>query len=136
MKLDPLPSEPWGADVVVWRKGDTGDPCGASIPWTVIWHSPAGWNFGYAGSGPADLALNILNVFVPPRKLQKHEGEETDFEREDMPVECFRGYCSQFAARHHQAFKEEFIVPMRSPGGTLTAALILFWIEQRRRERD
>ena len=28
-------------------------------------HSPAGFNFGYGGSGPADLALNICRMFSP-----------------------------------------------------------------------
>lgn len=27
-------------------------------------HSPTGFNFGYAGSGPADLALNICRMFA------------------------------------------------------------------------
>ena len=29
-------------------------------------HSPTGYEFGYGGSGPTELALNILGEFVPP----------------------------------------------------------------------
>lgn len=32
----------------------------ANIPQTIVRHSPTGMEWGYAGSGPADLALNIL----------------------------------------------------------------------------
>lgn len=31
---------------------------------TVYRHSPTGFNFGYGGSGPADLALNICMMFT------------------------------------------------------------------------
>lgn len=128
-QLEPLPSQPWAQDVRIWRNGDTGQPCGASIPRTVIWHSPDGFNFGYGGSGPADLALNILNAFVPP---VDRADDTADYEpRNTDPVPCFKGSCSEFAARHHQAFKAEFIARLREPGGTITAASIKEWIAAR-----
>lgn len=34
-----------------------------NVPRLVYKHSPTGFNFGYSGSGPADLALNLL-LFV------------------------------------------------------------------------
>jgi hypothetical protein len=71
----------------------------------------------------ADLALNILNLLVPP---QRQLGG--DFE----PVKCFRGQCSTFAARHHADFAEEFIKMLPGAAGISTAD-ILEWIEQRRR---
>jgi hypothetical protein len=33
---------------------------------TVVRHSPDGFEWGYAGSGPAELALNTLLLFVDP----------------------------------------------------------------------
>lgn len=45
-----------------------------SIPqrWKV--HSPTGFEWGYRGSGPADLALNILGLFVhPPEAWRLHQ---------------------------------------------------------------
>lgn len=35
-----------------------------NIPILVIYHSPTGIEWGYAGSGPSDLALNILFVYL------------------------------------------------------------------------
>lgn len=137
-RLDPVPSRPWDADVRIWRDGISIAPCGASVPWTVIWHSPDGWNFGYAGSGPADLALNILNAFVPPRVLSEDELEtdEEFVEGETDPVRCYQGVCSRFAARWHQDFKWEFIAPLQAPGGTLAAEMIKSWIESRRQRQE
>jgi hypothetical protein len=45
-------------------------------------HSPDGFNWGYEGSGPAQLALAVLLA---------------------------AGLCDGCAVRHHQAFKREFI---------------------------
>lgn len=71
-----------------------------------------------------DLALNILNVFVEPRRGGTGEIE---------PVKCFRGQCSSFAARHHVDFAREFLRTMPAEGGAIPTAAILAWIEQRRR---
>jgi hypothetical protein len=53
----------------------------------VILHSPTGFNCGYLGSGPADLALSILTHYfkeVPqpeswPLKLEREEGSASKF---------------------------------------------------------
>ncbi|MFB0523952.1 MAG: DUF6166 domain-containing protein [Phycisphaerae bacterium] len=37
----------------------------------LVWHSPDGFNWGYGGSGPADLALNILYDYFRRIKLKK-----------------------------------------------------------------
>jgi len=49
----------------------------------IVRHSPDSFNWGYGGSGPADLALSIL----------------TDFAGRD------------FAELHYQKFKNDFIAP-------------------------
>jgi hypothetical protein len=36
------------------------------IPHRYVVHSPDGFEWGYSGSGPSELALNILCLFVPP----------------------------------------------------------------------
>jgi hypothetical protein len=38
------------------REGDTS----TNVPHLVTYHSPSGFAWGYGGSGPADLALTIL----------------------------------------------------------------------------
>lgn len=35
-----------------------------NVPRSIYRHSPTGYNFGYGGSGPADLALNICLLFA------------------------------------------------------------------------
>lgn len=88
--------------------------------WSVVHHSPSGFEYGYSGSGPADLALNILNMFVEPGE----DGAE--------PVECFVGVASRTAWELHQSFKEEFIAPLCREGEhTIAGAEIRAWIEER-----
>jgi hypothetical protein len=70
-----------------------------------------------------DLALNILNLFVPP---------ELGAVGEKLPVKCYRGHCSAFAARHHAAFARAFLEPMPAAGGAIDSAEIVAWIERRR----
>lgn len=35
-----------------------------NAPHLVVQHSPDGFNFGYGGSGPADLALNVVEWII------------------------------------------------------------------------
>lgn len=67
-----------------------------------IVHSPDGFEWGYGGSGPADLALNVLALYVPPPE----------------------------AWRLHQRFKAAFIAPMPRAGGVLRTKEILEWIRK------
>lgn len=55
-------------DIQLWRSPD--GTAQASIPHTIQEHSPTGFEWGYSGSGPADLALNILAEFMPTRKAR------------------------------------------------------------------
>ena len=71
-------------------------------------HSPAGFEWGCGGSGPAELALNILLEATGDR---------------------------DFAAEHHQTFKREFVAPLPFDGGRIEAAKISEWIAKRQRDR-
>lgn len=66
-------------------------------------HSPTGYAWGYGGSGPADLALNILLRFVGPEE----------------------------AWIHHQDFKWEFISRAPRQGARIKADSIRRWIDGR-----
>lgn len=47
-------------EIIRWETGRVSCTFnGRPVP-HVKWHSPAGFEFGYGGSGPADLALSIL----------------------------------------------------------------------------
>jgi hypothetical protein len=88
-------------DIVCSRSG--GGPS-VNIPRRIVRHSPTGFNWGYGGSGPADLALNILSVFI---------GQEA-------------------AESLYQAFKWEFIAPMPYQGGTIPRETILNWVKEKK----
>jgi len=70
-----------------------------------VWnHSPDGYNFGYGGSGPAQLALAIL---------LDHTND------------------SILSVSRHQDFKWEFICNMNHPGGTITDKQIDKWLKEK-----
>lgn len=62
-----------------------------------VQHSPDGFNIGYAGSGPADLALNTMEQFL---RYVRYEGER---------VKCSDGDCFALAWNMHQDFKSTFL---------------------------
>jgi hypothetical protein len=47
-----------------------------NIPHWLINHSPSGYNWGYLGSGPAELALNLILLFgkEEPKKVLNGNG--------------------------------------------------------------
>jgi hypothetical protein len=104
-------------DVRIWRDAD--GALQASVR-HLAHHSPCGFECGYGGSGPADLALSILAAFVPARA-----GEPTE--------RLYKGahHCSRFAWMHHQRFKWEFIATLPKEGGVIRAADIRKWIAAR-----
>jgi len=77
---------------------------GVPLPQRIVYHSPTGFEFGYGGSGPADLALNILVLFISHRE----------------------------AEQLHQDFKWAFIAAA-FPGMTLRASTIRGWIHTQSR---
>jgi len=73
----------------------------ANVPHIWRLHSPTGFAWGYGGSGPADLALNILLLFVD---------KETAYQL-------------------HQKFKRDFISTMPFEGGVIKRDDILSWLK-------
>ncbi len=83
-----------------------------------IHHHAEGVEIGYSGSGPADLALNVLNMIFPVEP-----GVET------TPI--FNGkVCSRMAWNLHQGFKWKYIAGMDENGGRVTIEDIYQWIEE------
>lgn len=73
-----------------------------------VYHSPDGFEWGYGGSGPSDLALNLLCEFVDP------------------PT----------AFTLHNPFKFEFIAPLdQEEGGRIPTSDIYEWLEEQFEER-
>lgn len=86
---------------IVCRRGAAGAAVVEGVRHAWVWHSPTGFEWGYGGSGPADLALNILLAATADR---------------------------DFAAQHHQAFKRRFVAPLPPAGGVIRADAVLDWI--------
>ncbi len=89
-------------DIVCRRNPD--GTVSVNIQQRIVRHSPDGFEWGYAGSGPSDLALNILSIFI---------GQEAA-ERGGL----------------YQRFKDQFIVSMPETGGVIKKDEILRWIDE------
>lgn len=76
---------------------------GEPLPHVVL-HSPTGYDWGYGGSGPADLALSILAHYLGDRHL---------------------------AERLHQEFKWDVVAGFKERGWVLTGAEIAAWLRER-----
>lgn len=94
-----------------------------NVPHVVVHHSPTGFDCGYGGSGPAELALNVLHALLPPA------GNHMD-QRLSRPFVGLYGdaVVSNDAGRLQQQFKWDFITPMEANGGYVPIEDINAWI--------
>jgi hypothetical protein len=91
-----------------------------NVPHLVVHHSPDGWDFGYTGSGPADLALNIVEWQL---QREHYRGER---------ITCFDGTCFRAAWEMHQEFKRTFLARDRQVIRIPLRALAA-WVAQHKR---
>lgn len=84
----------------------------------VVHHSPSGFEFGYAGSGPADLALNVCQWYL------------NSIGYEGMKSQCYDGKCWSLAYVLHQDFKRAFIANAPHRGITILMVTIKQWFEE------
>jgi hypothetical protein len=92
-----------GDDIVLRREGMFGENKIMNVRRKIVKHSPSGMEWGYGGSGPADLALNILAMFVPEQRAQEI----------------------------YQDFKFEFVASVPKDGGTIKYQDIQDWIKRK-----
>lgn len=92
-------------DSIVLKRVGTAPMC--SVPWLVRLHAILGLDWGYDGSEPSDLALNILLHYTDPAT----------------------------AERLYLAFKKDFIVDMPRSGGVIRKEEVLSWVAAREGER-
>jgi len=60
-----------GAVVKVYRLSDNGEVLECVPLRHVVRHSPTGFEWGYGGSGPADLSLSLLTHAVGPEAAER-----------------------------------------------------------------
>ena len=95
-----------------------------NVPHLVTHHSPSGFEFGYGGSGPADLALNIM-------ELAARDVLDADQSVVELwgPDGSFQQRCSREAWVLHQDFKWEFIAGLPEEGGEIPWQQIVEWVQ-------
>jgi hypothetical protein len=103
-------------DGVVLRRDANGES-ETNVPWVVVAHSPDGFEWGYGGSGPADLALNIAEHAL------KHLG----YEGNRQP--CYKGDCFGLAWEVHQDLKRKFIAQAPREGTVIPWQDILDFVQ-------
>jgi len=89
-------------DVILER--DASGYATANVPQSIVNHSPSGFEWGYGGSGPADLALNILAQAIGSEAAQK--------------------------GQLYQKFKWDFIAHMPKEGGVIRKEDIQEWLDK------
>lgn len=105
--------------LVLQRDGDNDHAIvRTNVPHLVVHHSPSGFEFGYAGSGPADLALNVCQWYL---NRIHYQGEKT---------QCFDGNCFSLAWVLHQDFKRDFIANAPHKGTVIAFGWIKEWFDQ------
>lgn len=87
-----------------------------NVPHLVVHHSPNGFDFGYAGSAPADLALNAVQLYL---NQVGYTGAKT---------KCYDGSCWTMAWMLHQEFKRAFTAIVPHAGATIPFEKIDTWM--------
>lgn len=98
------------------RNAEAIKPCNCRSLATVTYHSPDGIDWGYPGSGPADLALSILADYFG--------------ETHEQVLEALRSLWSprSKAAALHQRFKDQFIANEQRDEWQIRADVIDVWL--------
>ncbi|RKZ08822.1 hypothetical protein DRQ25_08140 [Candidatus Fermentibacteria bacterium] len=119
---------------VLLKRMPDGTPI-TNVPWLVIDHSPTGFNWGYGGSGSADLALNILENALWTLGLASKAGtarpnnEDKYFSFDNEVFKCYNGRCMAAAWEYHQDFKWQFLTEeMPESGGFIPWSHIVAFI--------
>lgn len=89
----------------------------------VVVHSPDGFEWGYGGSGPADLALSILADYFEER-VAAEELRQGEFER----IVKIRSWA------YHQSFKRDFIATADRDGWEISEEAVDQWLERRKKK--
>ncbi len=88
-----------------------------NVPHLVVHHSPDGYEFGYGGSGSADLALNACQLYL---NMTGYEGKVT---------KCYDGECWSLAYALHQGFKSYFIASAPKTGKVIPFTELDTWFK-------
>lgn len=110
---------PQFTDQIVFQRGADGTIY-TNVHHLIRHHSPTGFEFGYPGSGPSDLALNILENMLNARG---HNGNRVKTWDENGAWDI--------AWSLHQDFKWEFLVDVPRQGAAIDYAVANAWLNNR-----
>lgn len=99
-------------------------PVETNVPHLVEQHSPSGYEFGYGGSGPSDLALNATMI------LLNKMANEKDIEL-DGTVDLENGSVSRVVWENYQEFKSRFVAPCPREGAQVPWETLREWAEEK-----
>ncbi len=109
----------------------------------LVLHSPDGFEWGYLGSGPADLALAILGDWFgeEPTKAELDQGhfditleELKESDRTNTPGELLERK-RLLCVHYHQPFKEAFVAKFAKESWKLEGHTIGVWIRKQKHDR-
>lgn len=89
---------------------------GTNVPRLVINRSPMGYEWGYYGAGPSDLALNILEAVMT---LNNYRG---------VRKKCFTGDCWNAAYHNYESFCDRFIAVVPQKGAVIPYDEVRRWV--------
>jgi len=104
-------------DIRCWRGANREPKC--SIPQRIKHHSLTGFSWGCWGAGSSDLALNILDRYLPVQPGTEY-------------VPCWDGSIVSIEAWDlHSSFMADVIAPLPEEGGTISDRQIRDWLRER-----
>jgi len=91
-----------------------------NVPWNIKYHSPSGFEWGYGGSGPADLALNLAEQVT----------QKAELETNSDPLG------SSLAWNAKQTVKELVVMPLPEAGGVIPWKMVCYAVMDACTERN
>ena len=124
----PLPIQDHG---LVMRRDPSGElrstRCGTFVSTVPRGPSPDGFEFGYGGSGPSDLALNAVEHLIQTLAEEGVIDSPSDYYTEgDGDVQ--KGQVSKVAFQLARAFKAKFVAPVSQSGGAVEYGVLKTWL--------
>jgi hypothetical protein len=89
-----------------------------NVPTLCVHHSPTGFEWGYLGSGPSDLAINICEWFL--LNILNYSGPRQSL---------FDGSCFDLSLELHQKLKEDVISRIPYRGGVVPFEVLREWFK-------
>ncbi|MDX2032046.1 MAG: hypothetical protein SF339_15330 [Blastocatellia bacterium] len=109
------PAFAWGEDLF-WEREEAGR-LNTNVVRRIVHHSPSGFEIGFLGAGPRDLALNALNSLLAPIGKK-------------AVVKCMQGEVRLIVWDWHQEFLDAFLLNVNREAGSIRWGSIREWVKE------